>query len=341
MIEGRMRSSSRMAGDAFKAKLARVEALRSADDLDLVLAGVRKALRDRSNYIVAKAAAIAGERSILAAIPDLLAAYEGLFGDDAATVDPLVLAKTAIAQALKDLDYRVAEPYRRGLAHVQLEKVWGGSEDHAGKLRATCAHALVACDIEVRPLLDALIDHLVDPDNETRAEVVRAVAQIGGDESIVVLRLKALTGDVNAEVLGLCFAALLARDPAESVAFVRRFLDADNPEIVLEAASALAESRVVAALGVIEQLWTTELSLDLRRAIVFSCGASPLPQAAQFLQSLLTDRRADIAATAIAALAASRFRNDLRAHVEETVRQSHDERLSVAFERAFSERPNR
>jgi hypothetical protein len=94
-----------MAGSAFKAKLARVEALRTFDDETLLLAGLRRALGDRSNVVVAKAAAIAAARYVTAVVPELVAAYERFFDLDAER-DPLVLAKAAIAAALKELDVR-------------------------------------------------------------------------------------------------------------------------------------------------------------------------------------------------------------------------------------------
>jgi len=324
-----------VSGEAYKAKLGKIEALRSLDDLDTVLTGVRKALRDRSNYIVAKAAAMAGSRYLTAAIPDLLGAYARLFGEEAAAADPLVLAKQAIAQALKDLDHREPEPYLRGLGHVQLEKTWGGSEDRAGSLRATCAHALVGCDIDSLALLEALIDHLVDPDKQVRLEVVRAIGQIGGHESVLVVRVKALAGDAEAEVLGECFRVLLARAPHESAGFVERFLGSARDGIALEAVSALAESRSPVAFAVVRRFWATEISINLRRAIVFSCAASPLTEARDFLLYVVADRRGDLAASAIAALAASRFRDDVRERVEQAVHETGDAAVIAAFAREF------
>jgi len=319
-----------MGSDAFKAKLARVEALRSVDNVDVLLAGLHKALNDRSNYVVAKAAAIAGDRYVIAAIPDLIAAYNRLFENPVAN-DRLVLGKQAIARALKDLDYRDAAPFLRGLAHIQLEPVWGGSADAAGGLRATCAHALVASDIDGMMLLQVLIDHLVDSDKTVRIEVVRAIAQVGGHESMLVLRVKTLAGDAEAEVSGACFEALLAREPRESVPFVERFLAVDGA-VAFEAVSALGAARIPEALTVVRQFWETDISLELRRAIVFSCAASALAEAAEFLLSIVADRRGDLAESALSALGASRFRHDVR---ERARQAAADADVLAAYTRAF------
>jgi hypothetical protein len=126
------------ATQTLRARLARVEALRTTSDPDELIAGLKRGLRDVSNHVVAKAATIAGTRYVTAAVPDLPAAYERLFVD-AQNSDVLALGKHAIAQALKELDYREAAPFLRGLEH--FEPVWKG-EDRAAGLRAAQARAL-------------------------------------------------------------------------------------------------------------------------------------------------------------------------------------------------------
>jgi hypothetical protein len=323
-----------MARDMLKAKLARVEALRLLDDQAALDAGLRKALTDRSNHVVAKAAAIAGARSVSAAIPDLLAAYERFFVEPADS-DPRVVGKQAIAQALKDLGHLDAAPFARGLRHVQFEATWGGSEDRAGGLRATCAHALVACSIDSLTLLRLLTDALVDTDAVVRREVVRAIAQSGGIESMLLLRFKALAGDADVAVSGECFAALLELEPRESTAFVERFLASTDEGVVIEAVSALAGSRVPEALASVLRMWSGEISMDLRRAIVFSCAASALTAAGEFLLTVVVDERGDLAASALSALAASRFRRDVQERAHQIALGSGNAEIVAAYARAF------
>jgi HEAT repeat protein len=321
-----------MSRDAFRGKVERVEALAALDEIAL-FAGLGKALRDRSNYVVAKAAAVASRRYVTAAIPDLLAAYDRLF---AAESDPLVLGKQALASALKELDYREPAPFVRGLQHSQLEPVWGGSEDHAGLLRATCAHALVACDLDGVLRLQLLADHLVDDDRTVRREVARAIANVGGHEAVLLLRLKALTGDADPEVVGQCFSALVDLDPRESVSFVERFLRSKDGDIAIEAVTALAGSRELQGFDAVRRLWETAVSADLRRAIVFSCAASPLLPASEFLLSLVAAEDRNVAVSALSALGDSRFRNDVRERARLAAQGCGDAAVLKAYADAFT-----
>jgi hypothetical protein len=324
--------------EAFRAKVERVEALAALDESAL-LGGLAKAPRDRSNYVVAKAAAVAARRYVIATIPDLLAAYDRLFEPES---DPLVLGKQAIASALKELDYRDPAPFIRGLQHVQLEPVWGGSEDHAGLLRSTCAHALVACDVDGVFRLHLLADHLVDGDRTVRRDVARAIANVGGHEAVLLLRLKALTGDSDAEVFGECFSALVDLDPRESVSFVERFLRSNDGDIAIEAVSALAGSREPQGFMAVRRLWETRIPADLRRAIVFSCAASPLVPASEFLLSLVEGDDVHVAVWALSALADSRLRNDVRERARIAAQRHKDARVMKAYVDAFeSAQPRR
>ena len=316
-----------MASPGLRARLQRTAALNAVSDTNALLAGLRRDLRDASNHVVAKAAAIAGNRYVYPALFDLLAAYDRLF-IDAAESDPLVLGKHAIAQALKDLDYRDPSPFVRGLEYFEPAR---NLEDRAAGLRATCAHALVACDMNGLVRLQLLVDHLVDVERTVRREVVRAVAQIGGSESVLLLRLKALAGDTDPEVHGECFAALLDLDPRESVAFVARLVASPNERIAVEAAAALAASRAPEALAVARRMWLGELSIEMRRAIVFSCTASPLPQAADFLLSIVADGRAELAVWALSALAASRFRDEVTERARTAAQRHTDAHVRQTF----------
>jgi hypothetical protein len=316
---------------SLRAKLQRMEALSSIDDRDALLTGLRSALHDGSNHVVAKAAAIAASHYVTAAVPELLAAYDRLF-IDAEAADPLALGKQAIAQALKDLDFREAAPFARGLQYFEPVR---GSEDRAAGLRVTCAHALVACDMRGLSRLELLTDHLVDADRAVRREVVRAIAQIGGTESVLLLRLKALVGDSDAEVIGECFAALLDLEPRDSITFVERFLASRDEEVVVEAISALAGSRVAEALGLVRRLWTANISTELRRVILFSCAASPLAEAGEFLLSVVADRRGELGLWALLALGSSRFRSEVKERAWSAAQKTADAGVVAAYVRAF------
>ncbi|HEY2381216.1 MAG TPA: hypothetical protein VGK48_08530, partial [Terriglobia bacterium] len=124
-----------MAADRVERQLADLGALRALSPV-AVIAPLRKALRDRVNVVVAKAASISAELQLHALLPDLLAAFERLF-DKPRESDPQCWGKNAIAKALKDLDYSESATFLRGVRHIQMEPVWDGEIDTAGVLRGT------------------------------------------------------------------------------------------------------------------------------------------------------------------------------------------------------------
>ncbi|MBV9439401.1 MAG: HEAT repeat domain-containing protein [Candidatus Eremiobacteraeota bacterium] len=316
-------------------KLAKLRQLREADEATRSRE-LRSALRDANNFVVAKATALAAEFGASALIPDLLEVYGELFGADAATRDPLVRAKDAIVRALRDLGHRDPAPFVRGLHHVQLEPVWGALEDAASRLRCACAQALVDADMPAPAALRELIPHLVDPFTVVRVEAVTAVAQIGGEEGLLLVRLKAYAGDAEAEVVGACFAALVDHEPADAVDFIAPFLRDKDEEVRAEAAAALALSRDPRALEHLRDLVSTTGSKQVRAAAVTACAGSPQPAVVELLLDVIAGRDRDLAQRAVHALAQSRFRESARARARAAarrgalVRASYDEAFSVA-----------
>src|ERR1035438_2565433 len=92
--------------------------LREAPPADAV-PPLRKALADRVNLIVAKAAKIAAERQLRDLVPDLLCAFDRLFEKPVAR-DPQCWGKNAISQALVAMEHRQVAPFLRGLRPVQI-----------------------------------------------------------------------------------------------------------------------------------------------------------------------------------------------------------------------------
>src|SRR5436305_15323089 len=127
--------------------------------------------------------------------PELVAAVDRLF-EKPTERDPQCWGKNAIAKALMELGYRQSAPYLRGARHVEMEPVWGGPEDTASTLRGVCTLGLVTCqDARRESILRVLVDGVTDPKLTVRVEAVRAVAEMGGDEGPLLLRLKARAGD--------------------------------------------------------------------------------------------------------------------------------------------------
>jgi hypothetical protein len=161
------------AKQAFARKIEALQALRSADGAT-ARTELAKALRDRNNYLVARAAALVADLAAEDLIPQLLQAFERFFVDPAKS-DPQCLAKHAIAKALRDLGHRDANTFLRGVAYVQLEPAWGGRADTAAALRGTCLLALTDTTLGDLQILSYLVDGLADPDTLVRTNAIMAI----------------------------------------------------------------------------------------------------------------------------------------------------------------------
>ncbi|HVO98007.1 MAG TPA: HEAT repeat domain-containing protein [Bryobacteraceae bacterium] len=272
-----------MKNDIIEEKIAALDALRMSPSS--ALEPLKKALKDRNNVVCAKGARVAGELLLSGAIPDLLAAFARFLHDPVKT-DPKCWAKVAIIRTLKDLGHEDPAVYLTGMEHVQFEPVWGGKADAAADLRGACALALVACSMPREAILIRLADLLADPEMRVRCDAARAIAQLPGGDSVLMLRVKALVGDPEPAVVGQCFLSLLGIEPRQSVPFVARFLTASNLDLRFEATAALGECPEVLAVEALIARWKVELSPEMRRAITLSLGVSRLPEAREFLAEL-------------------------------------------------------
>jgi HEAT repeat protein len=321
---------------AFDLKISVLESLRASPTSPATGEQIRKALKDRSNFLVSKAAALAGEFGLNVLIPELTVAFDRFLADPVKT-DPQCWAKNAIVKALKDLDYHEPDLFLRGVKHIQLEPVWGGREDTAATLRGACAFALVNCPRPRLEILEYLSDRLaMDPAKTVRSDAARAIAQLSGPDSVLLLRFKALCGDRDPEVTGQCLVSLLGMSPRDYIPFAADFLDAADPEVRLEAAAALGECNEPQAVEILKERWPAQVDPEVKRAILLSLGASRQPSAAEFLLVVLADARSDDAANAIRALASSRFRDDYRERISRAVAHRNESGLSAIFEKEFA-----
>lgn len=237
-------------------KLARIAALRGERPTGADADAVRKALSDRSNYLIAKAAELAGESGVEEFVPVLIEAFNAL------TVDPIkndkgCLGKIAIVEALVKLRCRDAEFYHKGIKYEQVEPTYGVDPpgvDAGAAVRGGCAMGLVECEI----LLDALIlfaELLADRWKAARIDAIRAIGALQSDNGIPLLRFKLLLGDMEPEVIGECCTALLLLRPEITLPMVVGVLDSGNPHICLEAACSLGESRRAEAFEPLRACW--------------------------------------------------------------------------------------
>jgi HEAT repeat protein len=317
-----------MAHRGFDEQMAALEALRGSElDADAV-ALVKKSLANRSNFLVAKAARLAEDAGLSDLLPDMMTAYDRFF-INAEKSDPQCWAKNALSRALAKLECRDKDVFLRGLRHHQMEPTWGGRSDSAGTLRATCAHALVACNgLDNQELLILFVEALVDKDKSVRVEAVRALAQLG-EMAVAVLRLRALIPGEDPEVLGQCFTALLAIERDRAIPFVAGFLEpGDDP--AGEAAFALAEMRNPAALAVLLDRQKGITDEWFGGVLLSAIALTRLPQAIDFLLGMIEreEREAPAAIEALSRLAAG---EELKARLERAVEATGSARLEKAL----------
>jgi HEAT repeat protein len=222
----------------FEEQLAALDRLRQQSPEGCV-ESLLKALDHRNNFVVAKAADLAREVGLTGLTPNLVKAFDRFF-ENPEKSDPQCWAKNAISRALAAFELQEQEIFLRGMRHIQLEAVWGGRSDTAGTLRATCALALVQCrSLTNDEVLKYLVDLLADKEKTVRAEVARAIEQVGSPTASLLLRLRAALGNDDPEVLGACYGGVLRLEGVAAIPWVSRFL-ASQDDAAGEAALAIA-----------------------------------------------------------------------------------------------------
>jgi HEAT repeat protein len=295
---------------------------------------LRRALTNRNNFLVSKAAKLVAESELTALLPDVLAAYDRFF-IEAEKSDPKCWAKDALSKALVKLEHRSKDVYLRGLRHHQLEPVMGGKSDSAGSLRATCAHALVDCPgISDAELLTVLLEPLTDTDKAVRMEAARAIAQVGGVSAALILRLRAMLGpnprDENEpEVLGAVFSALLSLEGEKAIALVSGYLEAGD-DLAAEAAFALADMRTPEALAALTERYRAGADAWFASVLLSAIALTRLPQAFDYLIAIVA-RDAREAPAAIEAIGRSAPSAELHARVKQAVHNVGSPRLEQAM----------
>lgn len=294
---------------------------------------LRAALGDRSNVVVASAAEVIAERAVDGA-GDALADAFARFLDRPVQRDPGCRAKTAVARALHALDEPRDDVFTAGVRWVQLEPVWGGSEDTAAELRGVCGVALAhMAHPEAACYLAAL---LADPQRMARAAAAQGLGDLPGREGVPLLRYKAIVGDADPEVMVACFGSLLALAPDESLPFVASFLAGDAAE---SAALALGESRLEPAFPVLVEWLEAEPRAERRRVAFVALSLLRREPAVDYLLDVIRSRKRPLADAELAVRALAAFRHDdaLRARVWAAVRSRRSRALTAAATTALGD----
>lgn len=269
----------------FEQQVAALEALRQAPP-EARIEPLRKALANKNNFIAAKAAGLIREFNAHELIPDLLKAFDRFF-ENAEKSDPQCWGKNAISGALATFELQEPEVFLRGMRHIQLEPVWGGQSDTAGTLRATCALALVQCRrLPEADLLAHLVDLLADKDKTVRVEVVRAIDQVGSSSASLLLRLRAVLGKDEPEVLGTCYSGILHIEGVSAIPWVSGFLSAAD-DVAGEAALALAATHSVQAFEALRDSLEKTHDPWFRSVLLSAIALTRQDEAVEFLLELV------------------------------------------------------
>jgi hypothetical protein len=318
--------------DPIEQALEKLAALKSAPNAATLLDDLRSSLRNRSNLVVAKAAKIAGERSLDELLPDLVTAFHRLMADPA-RLDKRCAAVTEILAALYAMDYSEPEVYLNAIRHVQMEASFGPPVDSAAQLRGLSAQGLVRTRFP--DALAEAVTLLVDPEPPARIGAVRALAVNGGEAGALALRLKVLTGDRVPDVLAECFSALLASPSESSISFVAGYVDDEEPAIAEAAILALGASRSRKAITALKDKWQRTLRGPLKKVLLLALSTSRSEDALQFLLGLLETAPISTAAEVLFALAAQRPTQSIRDSIHSALSGRGESSLLEAFHSAF------
>jgi len=247
---------------------------------------LRKALVHRNNFVVGKAADLVRAFQLQQLIPALLTAFDRFF-DNPVKSDPQCWAKNALSRALAAFEHQDAAVFLRGMRHIQLEPVWGGSSDTAGTLRATCALALVQCRSLLEPdLLAHLVELFADKDKSVRIEAAHAVEQVGSPAAALLLRLRAVLGADEPEVLGACYSGILRLEGVSAIPWISRFL-ASSDDPAAEAALAIAGTHSAQGLVILRERFTAESDPWFRSVLLSAIALTRQEAATEFLLDLV------------------------------------------------------
>jgi HEAT repeat protein len=270
---------------SFEEQIAALDSLRQQAP-EACAEPLRKALEHRNNFVVAKAADLVREFQLQQLIPALLAAFERFF-DTPVKTDPQCWAKNSLSRALAAFEHQDAAVFLRGMRHIQLEPVWGGSSDTAGTLRATCALALVQCRSLHEPdLLAHLVELFGDKDKSVRIEAARAVEQVGSPSAALLLRLRAVLSADEPEVLGACYSGILRLEGVSAIPWISRFL-ASSDDPAAEAALAIAGTHSPQGFDILRERFTEEGDPWFRSVLLSAIALTRQDDALEFLIDLV------------------------------------------------------
>ena len=190
-------------------QLAALDALRS-QPREASVEPLRKALAQRNNFLVAKAADLVREFRVAQLMPELLSAFERFFENPEKT-DPQCWARTPSAARSPPSSIRTPKCSCAGCATSR----WNLFGEAAPTLPGLCAPPALwpwcsAAACRKRTCWGTL-DLLGDKEKVVRAAAIQAIEQVGAAPAALLLRLRAVLGTDEPEVLGAAYSGMLRR----------------------------------------------------------------------------------------------------------------------------------
>lgn len=307
---------------------------------DQLMALVQQALRSKYSLVVEQAATLVRARELRIDPSLLLTAYHGFLvesdGSNApgkSIEDKNCRAKLPLVESLHYLEFDDPDFYSAGMLYEQWEPAWPENQDTAGNLRGAHAFALISSQLaSPHETLMKLVSLLFDHTTSAQVHAASAIGQLGHPGSAAVMKATILQGNHRHEVLGECLRSLLRNDKT-SLSFIAKYLESD--ELVIEAASALAEFGSVEGLGLV-MTKATQVSGDFQAALFVILGISRHAEALDFLLTNISGSIA-VAKYAVKALAPKRFYPNVVRQVEAAVSAVNNPSLWSVFRKVFDD----
>ena len=233
-------------------KLAAIRAMRDGPPSVTDATELRRYVGDRSNLVVAAAAALAGERAFTELAADLETAFDRFLIDPLKN-DKLCRAKIAVVQALDKIEHLKRDVFEKAARHVQLEPVSaerktprrGCVAPPSLRLRGSEDQTIIRCSSTRSPIPRRTCGWPRSRRWHTWARKPRGccfVSRPGWAMS-------------EADVISECLSGLMTLDPEENLDFVCEFLDPMDPDRCEAAALALGKTRLPGALEALKACW--------------------------------------------------------------------------------------
>jgi hypothetical protein len=288
-----------------------------------------EALSKGPSVVVQRAAKIVADAGLEGFDEALAGAFDRLMAGGV-QADAGCGGKTAIVDALNRLRIPAEDVFLRAIRFVQLEFGSEGPVDAAAALRAQGIVALA--EMSYDRMLEEAVRLLVDSEVGARLGAVRALVADGSRSALLLLRMKALGGDRDSEIMYECLSGLLERDTS-TFEFVASFL---NQGWVGPAALALAASRRPEAFGLLKEALDGADEAE-SKALITALTMLRTDESIDYLIALLNGRDVSLAVQAYDALSIYKHDPDLGNRFEKAVKASKYRRLLEGPRRGWTD----